>query len=73
LVNDLDDHLFQKAIVSLCKEKEQWWPTDNVPGMIRARVVDMEIIEWEQKQIEEDKKYRLDFSKSFYRKVLKSG
>tara|TARA_R110000782_G_scaffold209138_1_gene297365 strand:+ start:260 stop:529 length:270 start_codon:yes stop_codon:yes gene_type:complete len=34
----MDDELFQKAIVTLCKEKEQWWPTDNVPAMIRERI-----------------------------------
>jgi len=38
LVNDMDDELFQRAIVTLCKEKEQWWPTDNVPAMIRERI-----------------------------------
>lgn len=38
LVNDLDQGLFERAILDICKGTEKFWESDNVPGMIRARV-----------------------------------
>lgn len=39
LVNDLDGELFEKAVLDICKHTEKFWESDNVPGMIRAKVM----------------------------------
>ena len=39
LVNDLDQELFLKAVLDICKHTEKFWQSDNVPGMIRAKVI----------------------------------
>ena len=64
LVNDLDDDLFQKAIVTLCKEKEQWWPTDNVPAMIRERIKEIKSKERREEAMEVDKVKLIEWKKN---------
>ncbi len=64
MVNDLDDDLFQKAIVALCKEKQQWWPTDNVPAMIRERIKEIKSKERRDEAMEVDKIKLIEWEKN---------
>ena len=59
----MDDELFQKAIVTLCKEKEQWWPTDNVPAMIRGKIKEIKVGENKLKRKREDDRRQLEWER----------
>ena len=50
LLKDLEHDLFQEAVLEICKEKEQWWPSDNVPGMIRTKLKDIKRIKNKEKR-----------------------
>jgi hypothetical protein len=78
LVSDLDDKLFQKAVVDLCHKTEKFWDTDNVPAMIRQRVEmfkedtkRIERIDAKAKQIEQWAKDAAPMPEEF-RKVLEA-
>ena len=59
----MDDELFQKAIVTLCKEKEQWWPTDNVPAMIREKIKGIKAEQNKLKRKREDDQRQLEWER----------
>jgi superfamily II helicase len=78
LVNDLDDKLFQKAVLDMCKNTQKFWETDNVPAMIRERVEAMkedvrrlDRVEASRKQIDQWAKDAVPMPKNFL-KVLKA-
>ena len=64
LLNDLEDNLFQETILAICKEKEQWWPTENVPGMIRAKLQEIKSIKIREKKYEEQKLKMMNWEKN---------
>jgi len=39
LVKDLDDDYFVNSVLEVCKEHKTFWATDNVPALIRGKVV----------------------------------
>jgi len=41
LLCDLPSDLFQAAVIDLCKTTEKFWQGDNVPAMIRTKVIEM--------------------------------
>lgn len=63
LLKDLDDNLFAETILEICKEKQQWWPTDNIPGMIRTKLKEIKSAKWKEKQQEEQKTKMLEWEK----------
>jgi hypothetical protein len=64
LVNDLDDKLFQKAVLDMCKHTQRFWETDNVPAMIRERVEAMKEDTRRDERIESNRVKILEWAKA---------
>ena len=64
LLKDLDEELFVESIIGICKEKEKWWPTDNVPATIRAKLKELKTAKWKEEQEEKHRLKMLDWQKN---------